>query len=377
MTYCVGWRDNKSVYIVADSAVSFKIEYKDELSYGLSFSSFGELHEEHSRYYVEEGKLKINNIMDQVIIGSAGSVDEIENILESIEESLNFGISIRKALEIVMNSVTYNNAQLLIGFIEDQRPILLCFDTKEIHEGDILHIGSGIEQESWTYRMDWFIEESIKMRATQRKFLTAVVSILQSYAMRERMMPLGVGGIFTGTSVSSEGVIWCDDITYYIFRDQLTNFDGVTVIHRDDSLFLASSFNSAVMIFPGRKHLGTIDLFLDKWRLEAERLLRDSKTDHFVFTSPFYPPVILVQIDGKIHNNYFRMWKKEEGTDTKYTFAFTSLIYDALEGKGFSDDEELFFNWLIAEEIEYVSRRDLIIARGHQHLVDDFEGDFL
>lgn len=378
MTYCIGWKDNLNVYLAADSAISFNPINKSELSKGAKYSSFGEIHEEYSRKHVEEGKLKLNNLANQIIVASAGSVQEINDVLESIEESLNLQIPIRKALEIVSNSVAYNNAQLLIGFMENQRPVLLYFDTKTINEaGDIFQIGSGIGRDTWTDRMKWLIEKSINMRYSQEMLLTSVVSVLQSYAMRERMMPLGVGGVFTGVSVSTKGVKWCDDITYYVYNEDLSNYDIVTVVARDDSLFVASSFNSAFSIFPARKHLSNFKQFWDNWDTKAHELLINSRTDHFVFTSIFYAPIILIQINGKLHNNYFRMWKKEEGSDTKYRFAFTELIYNALKGKGIDEDEILFFNWLFSEEVEYKNRKELIIERGHQDLVDDLDEEFI
>lgn len=383
MTYCLGWKDVNNVYLLADSAISFSSKYIAELRVNKAeYSSFGEKHTEYSNLFVEEGVLKIRIFNNEIGVIFSGNTDEIADVIVMMQTLLENGSTMRETLECIRRSVSYDAAKFVIGFMEEGKPILIYFDTKQIVEGDVFHIGSGSKKHDWVKRVQWFVTQCKAQNLAPEDKLFFLMTVLQCYSTTDRMMSIGVGGVFCGVLINSGGIKWAKDVTYFIYytRD-LCKFDLVTVIARNNCICVSSSFNNGTtVILPSKKIIDSTD-YHEKFIPEIKKILSDSKTDFFVFYSPLSPisyMILLVRINKKLHNNLFRMWKRDKNNETKYAFGLTPLLFNALRGKGITAEADSlpFLGCVSAEEVEYMERKEFILSQGLENVVDDFDEDY-
>ncbi|WDU78698.1 hypothetical protein [Lysinibacillus sp. G01H] len=366
MTYCLAWKDKKNVYMVADSAVSSSV-----LDTELESSSFGDIHEKRGKNYVYEGTLKLQTINNSYIICYAGNLITINGMLELLSTQLECGINVSEAFETIKNSLSNFDADFLIGYIESNIPVLLHFDGENLIDKEYCQIGSGTSSESWSYRNEFIRNKNLEKGASPNQSLASTVVILQIYSLKENMMNLGVGGLIFGLRLDNEGIHWCKDTTYYLYNIDLMDYHLVTVIARDNNLHVLSSLNSMHLIFPSHQN----DIPNKILHEQYSEFLHKSMTDYFVFASVFYPTIVLIQISGRIHNEYFRLYYKRDGIYTHYRFIINPEIANLINGVGYPEDEIVFFRWELALSIPYKSRKDVIIENGHQDLVEDYDDE--
>lgn len=364
ITYCIAWKDKENIFMVTDSAVS-STEYDGELK----ISSFGDVHEKRGNHYVFEGALKLQTINNSYLISYAGNLDHIDEVFDMLYLQLISGINVEDAFETIVHSVSYIDIDFLVGFIYDGNPRLIHFNGVQVFEKDFCQIGSGVSKGSWTYRNNFLLEQNKNQRISPTQALTSAVIMMQIYSLKERMIDIGVGGLVFGARIDCKGIHWCKDITYYLYNKELLDYQLITVIARDDNLHVLSSLNSKHIAFINRKNKG-----LDEELIEIySEILHKSATDYFVFSSIFHPSIILIQINGEVHNEYFRMYYCRERSHTHYRFIITPELIGLILGDSFPEEEIVFFQWEFARAIEYKSRKDVIIENGHQDLVEDYD----
>jgi hypothetical protein len=82
LTFCVGWKYQGYIFLVADSAVTKSTPLT------LPKSSFGETHPFTGEYYVEEGLLKLVPISNNFVVAFSGDVLMATEIIKFIKEHL-------------------------------------------------------------------------------------------------------------------------------------------------------------------------------------------------------------------------------------------------------------------------------------------------
>ncbi|PID14415.1 hypothetical protein CSV63_12880 [Sporosarcina sp. P34] len=334
-------------------------------------TSFGNIHEKRGKKYVYEGALKLQTINNSYLISYAGTLDHIDEVFDLLHIQLTSGIDIYSAFNTIANSISYNDIDFLVGFIQNDTPKLVHFNGEEAVGKEFCHIGSGISRESWTYRNELLLERNKDIRISPTQSLTSTINILQIYSLKDNMMDIGVGGLVFGARINSEGIHWCKDITYYLYNQDLLNYQLITVIARDNNLHVLSSLNNKHLIFVNRENEISLEGILNS----HSEFLHKSSTDYFVFASLFYPSIVLIQINGKLHNEYFRMYYCRDGIFTHYRFIITPELIGLILGESFPEDEIVVFQWEFALAVEYKSRKNVIVENGHQNLVEDFDDE--
>lgn len=79
MSYCIAWKKDNHVFMVAESAISTIADNIES-----DVSTFGEIQGLYGQYYVQEGKLKILRVHENFIVGFAGDTSIAEEFCEQI-----------------------------------------------------------------------------------------------------------------------------------------------------------------------------------------------------------------------------------------------------------------------------------------------------
>ncbi|MBM6601640.1 hypothetical protein [Priestia megaterium] len=362
--------------MVADTAVSTKY-------FGANFSeqitTVGELEEQHKGKFVEEKAIKISNIKDKMVVSYAGNLDHIERTLEFFEENLLLNLSVIEILDYAINSFSYDDVQFIIGYFDSQEVAhLIYFDTRQYIEKDFIQIGSGSSVETWSNRVKLQIKQIEQRNFLPDEIIAILVSLLQSFSIKDRLMPLGVGGLFWGCIIKKDGIEWSSDTSYYFYTDAPSNVQLVTTMVRDNTGFSLSSFNSTLKIFLAREHIGNDKEFIHEWYDKASRRLVEAKTKFLVFYSPFYRQVTLIKLNYNLHNNLFRLWRKENSKVTDYFMHINpDLIRHLTNQSHFMTAGPILLFFTTTQGVEYISRKEFLINQGDTDLFEDWEEGYI
>lgn len=199
------------IFIVADSAISTTEEINN---YGTSYSAFGELQDKYNDYFVYEHENKITRINDNVTVCFSGVVSHAFDMLRIFEEVLSYGVSIDEAIQVLNNSATYSDVDLIIGYTKDNETRLFLIKEGQVIEGDLFEIGSGAGVSKWSESMRFWLGINYPIEHV----LTIMVVVMQATAMTIFMLPEGVGGTLQGLNSlqrEADGVRICH-IVYII-----------------------------------------------------------------------------------------------------------------------------------------------------------------
>ncbi len=226
MTLGVGWVDGKSVYLIADSVIT----YRDGSSRRSDESTFGEPQGEGDQR-VEESAVKTIALTEEVAAVYAGNVTVAMNFLSVLGRELLKGrilIDILRDVRPGPGLPAGTSCHVLLGAVTADGPRLFRFDGvtcrfDEIYApNDPVVIGSlprdGVDLVKrlctgpYALAMRAFAEDADRVLAT-------VMGSLQAAAQRSRMIRDRAGGTFFGMRVDANGVQRQPDLWYVLYRD--------------------------------------------------------------------------------------------------------------------------------------------------------------
>ncbi len=238
MSYLIGWKNEKSAFIVGDSLLTYSGN-RTIISPGNT--SFNETLKYNDEEHQIEGCNKIFNFNNKLLIGfaSKNTLDTVE-LLEYIEENLDYQ-NIRKSLVSILDHMHPDNTQLIIAYTEDSNPVLLTFDVdiREIEDPDVpIQIGSGNDIDEFSnlsFDICDYLSETTALNDTDA--LTLSIAVHQHLMVKLGLISVGAGGLFTGAFVNQEGVHWQSSTSYIQYRiissgDSIEKqFDDIGLIH--------------------------------------------------------------------------------------------------------------------------------------------------
>jgi len=237
MTYIVGWKNKTSSFIVGDSIVTY--ENRNPIISN-SISTFKEKLLEQPGDYQIEGSNKIFNFKEKLLIGFATDyVLDVVLMLEYIEENLDYD-KIRESLLNILPNKCPCDTELIIAFIEDDKPILGRYnkDFNEIENDDIaIQIGSGTDSKSFSNLSDDICADlEINKKRSDDELLLISVITHQHLMVKHELTQIGAGGIITGARICKKGVSWQPSTSYvqYIIDKEESNkerFKEIGLIH--------------------------------------------------------------------------------------------------------------------------------------------------
>lgn len=360
MTYVVGWKDEKNVYVVADSALSSELK-SDEIS----ISSFGEIEKVYGNYQVSEQALKIAVLQNKYIISFAGLTTKIYSVLEFIRDNLEMDLNIYEVLEYAKNSMPSDEYELIIAFY-DNRPILLHFNGKETIEREFVQIGSGVPV--FRNTIEVYTKKKIQYEDPSFK-LVYIVTLIQCTSIKEGLIKHGVGGAFSGIRAGENGISWCSDSTYCIYEDnQLSSLKSVTIMPRDNCVFVSSQYKEVV---PNSTYFGwnvNPQELITKWKTTEDPFLEYHKSDFYIFYNVELNCIRIYYTQRNTHTVYFRLWVKNDVDKTHHFFALNEPI-----GEDLTELNSVAIR--IPQLYPYLSRKDYILKFNDQDKFPDYEDD--
>lgn len=356
MTYCIAWKKNNKLYFVSDSATSTIYKEARLSENEESFTSFGELEDKYDRYYVHERQNKLTVINERIIICFAGNVTHGFEMIRVFEECISLELNIVDSIDIVFNSTFTSDVQMLIGYVEDKdnKPKLYLLKDRASFEGDLFEIGSGALITEWSEKVrKWLGYKKI----SQEHLLSIMTSIVQVYSVKYHMVRFGVGGTVTGVQLDGNEVQWSGDINYNMLSPSGESEGFITTINRDGMLVTLSTFTGQVKYLLGYSHSNySRDDVLERNTYIIDQL-SDAETDYLVLTNLYRNKTLVLYIGGKIHNQLFRMWRRDKGEETDYLLVFGEFIYGLLFTSLHGDDDEMTLHFADVTELQtdYVS----------------------
>lgn len=313
MTYCLGWKSGRYIYLIADAVVTSSVRPRT------ARTSFGELHTESPSRNVEETALKIINTTNAAF-SFAGSTKVGYSFIDSFESASRAGQPVREAFRtaIVSNTPFQQgfSVSMLCAFSEKGSQCLTSFNADndlrcvEHKDGDIVQLGSlmggVIEQLSEEY-----IKKIGQVHLDGEFMLTCAMALCQSYGLRANLIQFGVGGSFSGGFLDEAGFHWQPDIGYQVYAAggnvPMSTSEGVSAIVRDDVLVVRSTLaDGPPRLFSHAKgeSLDSIRNRAKKADDECLELLRAQQLEYLVFLNSHFPIVAVIQMNRKIeHRN--------------------------------------------------------------------------
>lgn len=130
MTYILGWKNQSSVFLTADTAITYNAPSIINAKKWSTMSTFGEKHILDDNNIIQEQWLKIYNIDDKLILAFAGMVNTAHATIESLKFSLNCSSwrDIKGCFKNVCQNYSGGEVQIIAGFIENENPILISYN---------------------------------------------------------------------------------------------------------------------------------------------------------------------------------------------------------------------------------------------------------
>lgn len=311
MTYIFAWTDQRSSFVIADSALTSTSPLKS------SFSTFGERQWEDSGEYVEERALKIFRFRDCVLSG-AGCYAGILNFVSVFArhrkgKELQPLDAFKAAVDNVYDPGHPSEYEMVLIYTKKRRGCLVIFNLNG--NGQIQHNLNMVELGSvggvFTDLCTHFIPTFKQRRHTPNQQLCIMLSVLQASAIRYNFFEHGVGGHFIGARVTSGFSHWQPDILYtpiipdYIKKENShTDTEagtGIAVGVREDVVFVASGYKLGISAFANWSDKWRPDDLRERGQILAQSFLMDIKQRRFfavTLISITCPNIVIQQMDG-------------------------------------------------------------------------------
>ncbi|MBL1140792.1 MAG: hypothetical protein HND53_02060 [Proteobacteria bacterium] len=248
MTFCFAWKNDKAVFLVADSAVTV---FSEQSSVNEQCSSFGEPVVSNKNISIYDGALKILKIYANCAVAIAGDSDSAYNIYDFLYENYEEGINLNALISLMAKSnlplEKGKSVSLIIARLENNKPELILWESEKSEtiysNQNYFHIGKTI------YDFTGFAKTSVDMFRKPIKgvifdnsrILNSVIAIYQALVIFCQTMQEGVGGLINGLMIDSEGVKWNSDTEYMLYEHGMKNNNWITVGERDEGICLFSN----------------------------------------------------------------------------------------------------------------------------------------
>ncbi|WP_025565116.1 hypothetical protein [Psychromonas sp. SP041] len=267
MTYSVAWKTDTAAFIVTDTAVT--TAYDHNIRETNETTSFCEQQGKLGRdNYVYENAYKIFS-KSNMAYSLAGDVrfgsEFINDVAFRIEVGFDVETAIKGAIDNYLDFQSEPAIEITLAFYCEQ-PKLITIKNKRATfvkiEGGLVLIGSPTKEllEYTNTFHGVFMDDYLKMplgSVSDEELLIKMIALLQSYGIHNYTIENGIGGAYTGLSVTSFGIEYQPDICYLISGENPAfdtqkiatvnvNEHSVCIINTDISDIVISNNNSDV-----------------------------------------------------------------------------------------------------------------------------------
>lgn len=320
MTYCIGWKYNNTIFLVADSA-----QTGNQLP-STEYSSFGELHQQVNEYVVEEALLKIVPISENCVISFAGDVQLAFDIIKHIKEfyatyqhDINEILtSVRKSLWPLPKDKCGKEAyvELIIGIYHNNRPQILKWNTKNPNHVELTEdfCSIGCLTNSYDTKIKNVLNGMTQNNKNEDDLLAGIITTLQVYGMKDLLIKKYAGGNFSGIRITNQGVFWQKDITYvFLNGNNEKNYFKVTWIARNNNAIVLSTKEKRIYAFGNSVNSSVNDDTITNAIYTCFDVARTGNAKYFVFIATnTYNAAIAKQLGKADTNHFFNISRNEE-----------------------------------------------------------------
>ncbi len=308
MTYCVGWKYNDNVFLLADTAAT-KLAKPST-----TYSSFGQLHAEVRGEHVEESLLKLVPLGAGTVAAYAGNVQLATQCLDFLRDGLVTTNGIRNLLQML----TAN----LGPFRPDRAVELLVATSAEVgkcelvrwstvhgidaREADFYHIGSLTSYHSALTPA--LLSQLVAGKLDAKRMLPIASAVVQSYGVHDNLIDMNVGGLIFGVQTALGVVTWQQDTNYVLYAPSFAFRAWITAIARDNALVISSSLTDDTRVLGHSTSMPRRDLWNEQWLTGAKAALDSAKSPCWIFISTLGKVItVIFRADVSKDSRYVRL----------------------------------------------------------------------
>ena len=332
MSYCIAWKHDNNVFMLSDTAISSRVDEPSVL-----YNSMGEGQTTRFGYYVEEGLLKLIKIADDFAVSFATA--DVKRALEMIEtlKMLYDNLSDTYKFENLLKDFKANyegntNTSLLLVYSFGQNDARIYkFFRGEFQESNYADIGSGKNTKTLAEDMKTMLNTMYvndKLNNTDPNYYLALVSAtLQCYLYHNKYFGLGIGGIITGLFLNCK-IHFCRSLEFYIFENDISSGNSVSVINRYNSFFSSSQIGHQ------RGYINQVldkEIFNDEYVLSSiSKSINTKLPYYYIFFCDNKNSMVFMEINGEPHNIFFSRFIHRDLEKTDYMYVFSPELKDML-----------------------------------------------
>lgn len=256
MTYVLAWKTQTTVYISTDSAIT----KEGAVFQKWPTSTFEERHISEPGKTIEEGALKLFNILDKVLFAVAGDYNIGLEVSRAMYRELKINSAqdtleaFRRVTASTLDDSNRLEVQIVIGYFDHQPRLIIYnqnWDAKTIECDSLVQLGSIHRKPELVESTREFIASLIGYSLTHqfKHYLIVVNSWVQSYGLHNVSMDIGVGGLIVGAQVDSNGVQWQGDSNCILCSGpELQMRKVITVLYRFGGVVFRSPLEKKAFI---------------------------------------------------------------------------------------------------------------------------------
>jgi hypothetical protein len=241
MTYIVGWKFKGNIYLTSDTAITRTLKADN-----INVTSVGESVYSNANEHINEEAHKLFQIGDDCIIAVTGNIEDAIEFVDNIRK-----YSVKNDRETYVSDFykDYYGFDAIIGLISNNIPKLyslrgnLSDPLKEVK--DHICLGSGMN--ILNKKTESLIKSISKLKLYPTERLAFLVSGHQLFSINTNSLSYGVGGVFNGVRLSTNGVQWNEDISYILYSKD-TIYDKRQNIITEES-FIVFAFNRETSLY--------------------------------------------------------------------------------------------------------------------------------
>ncbi len=338
MSYLLGWKTRSNAYIAADSMLTGAVTSID------AQSSFGESQICEGGNSVAERALKIT-VDEDLAIGLCGDFRVARGLASSVIRSYRRLRDPKAALqEMVASNGPFPrgcDAQLIVAWKGRPGPRLFCFNhdgsatLREAGTGEGFQLGSARAMHKG---MTWELLKPLVALEDQGPavHLTATLGLLQSYGIHDYLLPDGVGGSFTGLTVTREAIAWQPDLLYLIDEPGKDIWSGVATCVRDHNLIVNSTITNGARVFATNVNSDNdLAQWFKRWGQFAQSYITDKLFDFVVLLGLTRWVVVVIEMRRASESKMLRFHADSAAKDGVSWFELHTDMIAALR-RGFS-----------------------------------------
>lgn len=295
MTYCLGWKYNNNLFLLADSAVTKKT------SFIVSHSSFGELHQNIEGKNVEESLLKITPISNDSVLTFSGDVILAKSIIEFIKTSYEIHADMNHVLSSINASLgpfrSDKHVAIIVGNYSNEKASLFRWETsfpENVVEGEDI-VWTGSLPPAFAQIGPLLIQEFMKGKMPTERMLPIIIPMMQSLGIHNNLIKFGVGGIFVGIQLNENGYQWNKDSFYIVADSDFLQIDYVKSLIRENALVIKSSVGNITRILFDYMNNQPIDKWINKWKDSVNVELKKGNSCFFCIMNRQFHNVIIIR----------------------------------------------------------------------------------